>query len=83
MLATGRKQEVFDIDAFVAHHPNNILPELQRLRKLLNVKVFADRCPVTLALQHKSNPNSHEEGSEDATQLSSLTFWTTIKNWWR
>ena len=82
MLATGRKREVFDVDAFVAHHPN-ILLELQPLRKLLNVKVFPDRCPVTLALQRKSNPNSHEEGSEDAPQLSSQTFWTTIKNWWR
>ncbi len=49
MLATGRKREVFEIDAFVAHHPN-ILPELQRLRKLLNVKVFADRCPVRCLL---------------------------------
>jgi len=48
MLATGRKRDVFDIDGFVTREPN-IIPDLQRLRKTLNVRVMADRCPVTVA----------------------------------
>ena len=40
MLATGRKQDVLDIDAFVKREPN-IIQDLQRLRKTLNVRVIA------------------------------------------
>ena len=81
MLATGRKRDVFDIDAFVEREPN-IIPELQRLRKTLNVRVMADRCPVTVAMNKRTNPET-DEAKNDGPQLSSQSYWTTFKSWWR
>ena len=81
MLATGRKRDVFDIDAFVKREPN-IIPDLQRLRKTLNVRVIADRCPVTVAISKRTNPEA-DEAKNDGPQLSSQSYWTTFKSWWR
>ena len=79
MLATGRKRDVFDIDAFINHEPN-ILEHLQRLRKTLNVRVMADRCPVMKAIEKKNNPDGR---NNDGPQLSSQSYWSTFKSWFR
>ena len=81
MLATDRKQDVFDIDAFVKQAPN-IIPDLQRLRKTLNVRVITDRCPVTVAVSKRTNPEA-DKAKNDSPQLSSQSYWTTFKSWWR
>jgi hypothetical protein len=47
----------------------------------LNVRVLASRCPVVEALRKRANPD--EQRTDDAPQLSSQTFWTTIKKWLR
>ena len=80
MLATGRLREVFNLDTFVEQHPD-IVPHLEQLRKTLNVRVLASRCPVVEALRKRANPD--EQRTDDAPQLSSQTFWTTIKKWLR
>ena len=79
MLATGRKRDVFDIDAFINHEPN-ILEHLQRLQKTLNVRVMANRCPVMKAIEKKNNPDGR---NNDGPQLSSQSYWSTFKSWFR
>ena len=81
MLATGRKRDVFDIDAFGKREPD-IIPDLQRLRKTLNVRVISDRCPVTVTISKRTNPEA-DEAKNDCPQLSSQSYWTTFKSWWR
>ena len=49
MLVTGRKREVFDISSFVQRH-RDIVPDLRRLRKVVNVHVLTTRCPVIAAV---------------------------------
>ena len=80
MLATGRHREVFNLETFVEQHPD-IVHHLEQLRKTLNVRVLTSRCPVVEALRKKANPD--EQRTDDAPQLSSQTFWTTIKKWLR
>ena len=81
MLATGRKRDVFNIDGFVKREPN-IIPDLHRLRKTLNVRVMADRCPVTVAINKRTIPET-DEAKNDGPPLSSQSYWTTFKSWWR
>jgi hypothetical protein len=81
MLATNRKRDVFDIDAFVEYQPD-ILPHLKRLRQTLNVLVLTSRCLVTNALNKKMNHDADQE-TNDGPQLSSQSYWTTFKTWWR
>ena len=81
MLATNRKRDMFDIDAFVEYQPD-ILPHLKRLRQTLNVLVLTSRCLVTNALNKKMNHDADQE-TNDGPQLSSQSYWTTFKTWWR
>jgi hypothetical protein len=81
MLATNRKRDVFDIDAFVEYQPH-ILPHLKRLRQTLNVLVLTSRCLVTNALNKRMNHDADQE-TNDGPQLSSQSYWTTFKTWWR
>jgi hypothetical protein len=80
MLVTGRKREVFDISAFVKQH-RDIVKELERVRKVVNVLVLSSRCPVIKALEELERQERGEEPAEEQLEVPSQTYWTTIKNW--
>ena len=52
MLLTGRKREIFDIAAFVNHHPR-ISRSFQSLRSAANIRVLCDRCPVAREIERQ------------------------------
>ena len=49
MLVTGRKRDIFNMSSFVQRH-RDIVPDLQRLRKVVNVVILTKRCPVIAAV---------------------------------
>ncbi len=71
MLATGRLRDIFDVNLFVQMNPE-ITGSLARLRKILNVRILSDRCPVQRALKTK------EHGRDDNPSPS---LWSTVKSW--
>ena len=80
MLVTGRKWEVFDILAFVKQH-RDIVKELERIRKVVNILVLSSRCPVIKALEELETQERGEEPANEQPEVPSQTYWTTIKNW--
>ena len=87
MLVFGHVRPCFNIEAFVKSHPV-IYPFLQRLRKMVRVQVLNCSCPVAKALQQLAKEDeksqgrkSDEDGEQEAPQLPSKCYWTTIKKW--
>ena len=80
MLVTGRKREVFDISAFGKQHCD-IVKELERIRKVVNVLVLSSWCPVIKALEELERQERGEEAAHEQPEVPSQTYWTTIKNW--
>ena len=54
MIVTGREREIFDLDLFVTRHENSIRV-LKEVRAKVQVRVMADRFPVLLAVERKTN----------------------------
>mgnify|MGYP002803952926 FL=1 len=80
MLVTGRKREVFDISSFVQRH-RDIVPDLRRLRKVVNVHVLTTRCPVIAAVDDMERRERGEPTPEPRLEVPSQSYWTTFKSW--
>ena len=76
MLVMGRTRAVFDLEAFVTRY-GKYIECLSRIRRIVNVRVMADRCPMQKIL---SQTNREEvDGEQRNIQLNSQTFITTIR----
>ena len=66
LLMLARKRDVFDMKNFAQKHPETG-DNLNILRKTANVRVMADRCPFSLAIEatesHQSDADQNEEDS--------------------
>ena len=80
MLVTGRKRDVFDMSCFVQRH-RDIVPDLQRLRKVVNVLVLTTRCPVIAAVDDLEKRERGEPTPEPRLEVPSQSYWTTFKSW--
>ena len=67
MLLTKRQRQVFDITAFVDHHPG-ISRSLQYLRTAANLRVLSDRCPVAREMERQ-----RRQAHGERTPTSSVT----------
>ena len=90
-LPSAKLREVFDLNALVSKHPD-VEKHVAHFRKSVNVLILPCSCPVVKALKlMKKEPeraeNSNAEDDEEESQsqgprnLSSQSYWTTIKKW--
>ena len=78
MLVMGRTRAVFDLEAFITKYCKYI-ECLSRIRRIVNVRVMADRCPMQKIL---SQTNREEvDGEQRNIQLNSQAFITAIRKW--
>ena len=76
MLVTGRTRDVFDLEAFAKTY-GKYVKLLLRIRKIVDVRVMPDKCPMQRML-HKIN-GDNVDAEEVDVQLNSKTFTTTVK----
>ena len=77
MLVTGRTRDVFDLEAFAKTYGSEYLKLLLRIRKIVDVRVMPEKCPMQRMLQKINGDDVDAE--EVDVQLNSKTFTTTIK----
>ena len=84
LLMLARKRDVFDMKKFAQKHPETG-DDLNILRKTANVRVMADHCPFSLAIEatesHQSDADQNEEDSaHEPPRPRSQSYWTKIKS---
>ena len=76
MLVTGRTRDVLDLEVFAKTYEKYV-KLLLRIRKIVDVRVMPDKCPMRRTL-HKINGDDVDAEEVDV-QLNFKTFTTTVK----
>ena len=71
MLVFGEKRDVFDLENFVVRYPD-VLAHIQRARKMANVRVMQDACPVFREFVKRRREDPDTDGE---------SYWWKIKKW--